>query len=90
MPLNKKCSFLPLLLMLFVLSACQKEQATGNKGTDKITTVNVVTAVTDTNARDNYYIGSVEAELTVPLSFSMPGTVEKSICKRRSVRFERN
>ena len=65
-------------LSLLVLQSCNRSKSETLSERDiKIFPVNIAEVTIDTNINSNYYIGNVEASLTVPLNFSMPGTVEK-------------
>lgn len=65
-------------LSLLIVQSCNKSNSETFSEKDlKAFPVNIAEVTIDTNVNSNYYIGNVEASLTVPINFSMPGTVEK-------------
>ena len=61
---------------LFGLVSCGKSNAEASKDESKIFSIVTAAVTTDSSSKDNFYIGTVEAELTVPVSFSGLGTVQ--------------
>ncbi len=64
-------------LPLIILQGCSRGESAESKrqGADAYP-VAVDAARSDSSAKENYYIGTVEAAKTIPVSFSIPGTVE--------------
>jgi len=77
MKVTKTYIGLAALAALFALQGCYRSES--NDSLNKTVSafpVEIAVVLNDTSVKNNYYIGSVEAAQTIPVSFATAGTVE--------------
>ncbi len=70
-------SILALFMAIGLISSCSNKQNDNDAIVNKPFAVRVANVIPNNGKSANYYIGIVEADKTIPLSFPMPGTVQK-------------
>lgn len=70
-------SIFALFVAFGLISSCSNKKNDSEAIVNKAFSVRVATVAQNNGKSANYYIGIVEADKTIPLSFPMPGTVQK-------------